>query len=206
MDNNLLSGLIGAIIGGLLSLIGVKISAEKQIKNQNDLLDKQLNEQLELRKKDENDCITKSAALLCVEMVNWILDSIRFYNKVYRSQNTYRPLEFNHKYRDYLQEIMKHIEFDDMERIIQFYGITEKIHYNIINHNYTNNTHEGEIINSYYVLMNLFLSKEKIDYYRDLDPNLITKDAVTLSLNQDYSKLLKKLQTLSEMDLKIIIV
>ena len=204
MDNNLLSGLIGALIGGILSFIGVTITSKKQIKNQNVIFERQLDEQNKLREADEKDRVTKSAALLCAEMVNWILDSIRFYNIVYRSQNTFRPLEFNHKYRDYLQEIMKQIEYEDMERIIQFYGITEKIHFNIINNNYSKNTHETEIVHSYHLLMNLFLTTEKIAEYHSLDPNLITKDAVILDLKPEYRDLLKNLKLISEMNLNII--
>lgn len=200
---NLLSGLIGAILGGAISYFGSKAATEKQIKNQNELFNAQLAKQDQNRDLENKSRATKAAALLCVEMINWILSSIRYYNDITRKDNKFKSLEFNSDYRKYLQEIMNQLEFEEIEKIIQFYGLTEMIHNNLMTNSDSTGNSDSRITGSYHLLMRMCFDDEKITYYNTIDPNEISKSKIIQDLLPPFRELLIHLQSISGKDIKI---
>jgi gas vesicle protein len=200
----LLSGLLGAIIGsiiaGVFSLWGASKSTKTAIKAQKELL-------LEEFKRTNNEIVNRSkryAKLVETEIVLWILYSVHRLNIVESTiEKRADTLDFNSNYRLYIDAFIDQLTIDESHLIIELYGLIKKININLENQSYIYSNSNTELNHSMELLILKVFSKEFLDEYKKIDPSYITRDSVLSKLNKETKFLINKLNSISELAIYI---
>lgn len=197
MDNTLLasnmslvSALVGAIIGGVLSFMGSKSATRENIKEQREVSERLKNEEIINYKKG----IANNCEVIYVDFVSAVWESLMIVKEI--DENELIPMiPVNKNYAFNVGYVSRKFHTAELIRINKFYGMIEKIRSDFENYDYEKSSREV-VKTSIKVLLHQ-LYKEKLTEVFEYDFRMFTIDLALNNLSTDYKLLFQKLKKLS---------
>ncbi len=189
------SAIIGAIIGGKMSVQGARDAAEISMSEQRYLFDEN---RAQLDDADL-ETVRKTASLILSEMLSWMELSARAHNA---SRNVPHPVvDFNDSYRNYLSEIIPRMSVDQVKQIIHFYGNAKRLSIIIIDAQTSDAPGVDNKTRQYSgYLLNDFFTEEEVEVIRSMPYEQLTLAYLMSKIKQPARALIERLGAVSGMD------
>lgn len=190
-----ISAILGAYIGGKMSVKGARDAAEISMREQRDIFD----ESRSLNDDANFEIVRKTASLILSEMLSWIELSARMHNM--HRDKPLPVIDFNEKYRDYLAELIPHMTVDQIKLCIHFYGNTKRLSLLITDPQVADAQGvSNKIIYLSGQLLNDFFPYGEPEVIRTMPYDDITQDALMVKVKQPARDLMGNLRALSGMN------
>ena len=197
---NLLSGLIGAVLGGSIAGIGTYIGAKKTTQSNIDIQKELFENEQKIRLDEKLSKTRKYSELILIEILSWIEYCILRINIVYSSNHASKHQDYNKDYRIYMDSFIGKMEYEDINNIIKIYGMIKKVTLNLETLGYQYGD-PIEITLASEILVKELFGEDTYEYYVKLDPTIITQDSMVGKLKIEYLNLLRNLKEISSSDI-----
>jgi hypothetical protein len=183
-------GLMGAIVGGYFSYKGSKSASVANITSQNEMFTR--NKELEELKRLE--ATKTSAKIIYLDLLTSIYEGFNVLKDADRPNVGRAPdlLPMHGGYSNLLVTLSEELDSDELILINKFYGVIEKIRYDILQINYVSSSYDHIIFDYNLLILNAFGNNFK--EMMGLELSLITKDYITERLSPEVNKLFNKLR------------
>jgi|GEM_PF-5731862 len=197
---NYLMNFIAALIGGALSLLGSMISANITNKKQSEL-----NEKAAILKQiEQEEYIRKITFIILIDLIEWIRFSVEWLNEVNHHNHVINKLPHSERFQEYISDMSKNLSYEEIHLITKMYGYIENI--NLCYSFETSHTREkNKYISALSEFACLVIKDEVQNYYRKVDPQLITTEDIMSNLKPEFKKIIRRLDDICGNELNIIL-